>query len=64
MELFSIRIQRTFQLVSTPRELLIVPYGIETRKGKHTRVRDYLLIVPYGIETWFKNVSYYTAPFF
>ena len=32
-------------------ELLIVPYGIETRLLVTPRVRVILLIVPYGIET-------------
>ena len=32
-------------------ELLIVPYGIETRTGTRRWNPDRLLIVPYGIET-------------
>ena len=32
-------------------ELLIVPYGIETRFSCSIRLMGILLIVPYGIET-------------
>ena len=39
--------------LSVPK-LLIVPYGIETRKKHLKRSAKGLLIVPYGIETvWF-----------
>ena len=38
-------------LAKIPNELLIVPYGIETKLLGHTSVKTTLLIVPYGIET-------------
>ena len=40
-------------------DLLIVPYGIETRyKRKKTVYGNYLLIVPYGIETSVGPIRY------
>ena len=36
------------------RDLLIVPYGIETQKNWKGYCCLELLIVPYGIETWVK----------
>ena len=37
--------------MSMPRDLLIVPYGIETEECIHITESFMLLIVPYGIET-------------
>ena len=39
------------ELVEQTRELLIVPYGIETQKPTGQQQDAGLLIVPYGIET-------------
>ena len=38
-------------LLRDPRELLIVPYGIETEESPLVLYQQPLLIVPYGIET-------------
>ena len=38
-------------LLSSSRDLLIVPYGIETRNKSGEAGKAGLLIVPYGIET-------------
>ena len=44
--------QGTELKVALQRELLIVPYGIETSVPYQAGVQNYfLLIVPYGIET-------------
>ena len=39
------------------RNLLIVPYGIETQLDHCSEVTSYLLIVPYGIETIEKMIT-------
>ncbi len=38
-------------------ELLIVPYGIETKARNGNRARSILLIVPYGIETEIRSLN-------
>ena len=43
--------QRQLCVVEKPLNLLIVPYGIETKIHGMTIHYRYLLIVPYGIET-------------
>ena len=43
--------QQADRLIKLARELLIVPYGIETKLLSQTLRTNYLLIVPYGIET-------------
>ena len=47
MELKRIQARR----VMSAKQLLIVPYGIETRIGTDNGSITLLLIVPYGIET-------------
>ena len=43
-------------LLRDPRELLIVPYGIETELHGIWNWSGWLLIVPYGIETHHRPV--------
>ena len=42
----------------TVKELLIVPYGIETVSGSESQLIIFLLIVPYGIETVIISQTY------
>ena len=51
MELKLLRLFHTRNLI----QLLIVPYGIETRKSDNFPLCIKLLIVPYGIETVAKD---------
>ena len=46
------------------RQLLIVPYGIETIICVKERTSTYLLIVPYGIETSYLHVIFYSLKTF
>ena len=46
--------QRNVYKGKETKELLIVPYGIETMVGGHRPRLLTLLIVPYGIETYFR----------
>ena len=51
-------------LLRDPRELLIVPYGIETEESPLVLYQQPLLIVPYGIETRTTKASFSVAACF
>ena len=46
-----LKLRQQERQIELSRQLLIVPYGIETRQVRGAGRRGGLLIVPYGIET-------------